>query len=68
MDQQNQKALIFLVISAARGENFNLCPCIFSLSQSFFSYDDTLAFVKIASNINVNNGAGKEVSKFQDVQ
>lgn len=31
-DQQNQKALIFLVISEARGENFNLCPCLSSLS------------------------------------
>lgn len=43
-------------------------PLSFFSFIDIFSNVDILALVKIASNINVNNGAGKEVSKFQDVQ
>lgn len=43
-------------------------PLLFFSFIDIFSYLDMLALVKIASNIDVNNAAGKEVSKFQDVQ
>lgn len=43
-------------------------PLLFFSFADIFSYVDMLASVKIASNINVNNAAGKEVHKFQDVQ
>lgn len=39
-------------------------PLLFFSFIDIFSYLDMLALVKIASNINVNNAAGKEVSKF----